>query len=112
MDTVYTKVNWLHAEELTNGFRCAVSEKSGIVKISFPESYHTVMLFRDQLPLLGITNAEVVSYFERHAASIKDAGQNKQDKKLGKAKQKLVDSIINNQALTDEQKQAMIKLVA
>jgi len=108
----YAKVNWINGETLPSGFKCEVSEKSGLVKITFPGTYHTVMLFRDHAEALCITNPEVMAYFERNAHVIKASGENKQAKKLSAEKQKLIKAVADNAALTDAQKQAMIAVLA
>jgi len=106
------KVNWINAQTLDNGYVCAVSEKSGIMKITFPGSYHTLMLFQDQFHALGITDAELVAYVNRNSHVIRRSGENKAAKKLDKAKQALLLAIANNPALSDEQKQSLIKTIA
>jgi hypothetical protein len=106
-----TPVTWSHQQTLDDGHVVAVSDKSGIMKISFPGSFLTVMMYRDQFEGLGITNPHLLEYVKRTTA-IRNSQDNKQVKKLDTAKQKLIQSIINNPALTDEQKQSMIKLVA
>jgi len=108
----FEKVSWSHGETLPSGFKCEVSDKSGILKITFPESYHSVMVFRDQVAQLGLTHPEIKDYVNRLSAHIKDAGESKQARKLNTAKQKLVNAILNNPALTDDQKQAMVKTIA
>lgn len=105
-------VNWMRLQQLDSGFTCGVSEKSGIMKITFPNSFHTVMLYKDQVNALGLTHPDVLAYVERNSDIIRNSGENQAAKKIDKAKQKLVDGIINNVALNDEQKQAMLKLIA
>lgn len=108
----FEKVNWIKALETPSGFTCAISEKSGIVKVTFPNSYHTIMLYKDQRVLLQLNHPEVAEYFAANDASIRNSGENREVKKLNKDREKLVNSILNNTALNDEQKQAMIKLIA
>ena len=107
----YDKVNWMHAQTLNNGFKAAVSEKSGIVKLTFPNSYQTIMLFKDQLDMLNIQDLDVRRYFEAHDESIKASGENREARKLNTAQQKLVKAIVDNPALSPEQKQAMIGML-
>ena len=108
----YAKVTWSHAETLPDGHVCSISDKSGILKIVYPNSFLSTMVYFDQFQGLGITNEHLVAYVNRYAEVIKNSQDNKQAKKLDSAKQKLIQSIVNNPALTDEQKQSMIKLVA
>jgi hypothetical protein len=107
----FEKVNWLAVEQLPSGFTCSVSEKSGIMKVQFPNSFHQIMVYRDQVQELGLSHPEILAYVERTTA-IRNSGDNKAAKAISKDKQKLVDGIVNNKALTEEQKQAMLKLIA
>ena len=108
----YDKVNWMHAQTLDNGFKAAVSEKSGIVKLTFPNSYHTIMLFKDQLDMLNIQDLDVRRYFEAHDSSIKSSTEGRESRKMNTAQQKLVKAIVDNPALNAEQKQAMIAMLS
>ena len=108
----FTKVNWLRLQELPSGYTCGVSEKSGIMKITFPNSHHTVMLYKDQVQALGLSEPSVLEYVERNSDIIRNSGENKAAKQIDKAKQKLVNGITSNPALSDAQKQAMLALIA
>ena len=108
----YTKVNWQREETLASGFVCGVSDKSGICKVTFPGSYQTLMMYKDQFHSLGITHPEVVEYFNKNSDIIRDSKENAVTRKVNKDREKLINAIVANTALTDDQKQAMIKLVA
>lgn len=104
-------VTWLKQVQTASGFNLAISEKSGIVKIQFPESFHNIMIYKDQVHTLGLTQPEIREYFAANDNMIRNSGENKATRKLNKEKQKLVDGIANNPALTAEQKEAMLKLL-
>lgn len=108
----YQKVTWSHAQELPDGHQVAISDKSGIMKITYPGSFLSTMVYFDQFQGLGITNEHLVEYVNRNAEFIKSSQENKQVKKVNAAKAKLIQGIVDNVALTDEQKQAMLKLIA
>jgi len=108
----YDKVNWLHAQTLDNGFKAMVSEKTGIVKLTLPNSFITVMMYKDQFEALGVTNPEVLAYIKAHDSSIRTSTQNRESKKLNTAQQKLVKAIAENPALNDEQKKSMIEMLS
>ena len=104
-------VSWSHQQTLDDGHVVAVSDKSGIMKVTFPGSFIAVMMYRDQFEGLGITNPHLVEYVKRTTA-IRNSDSNRESKKMDTAKQKLILGITNNTALTDEQKQTMIKILA
>lgn len=105
-------VNWLRLQQLPSGYTCGVSEKSGIMKITFPNSHHTIMLYKDQVTALGFTEPSILEFVERNSDIIRNSGENRAAKQIDKAKQKLVEGIVNNPALNDDQKAAMLKLLA
>lgn len=106
------KVTWNHLVTLPDGHVVGISDRSGIMKITFPDSYLTIMCYFDQFQGLGITNEHLVKYVNDNAEFLRDSKTNKQVKKMSQAKQKLVNSILDNPALNDDQKQAMLKLIA
>lgn len=107
-----TPVNWQRVIQSPSGFTFGVSDKSGILKITFPNSHHTIMVYRDQVHTLGLSQPEILDYVNQNADIIRNSGENQAAKKLDKAKSKLVEGIVNNPALSDEQKAAMLKLIA
>lgn len=115
MDNKVQKVNWMRVVELENGFQCGISDKSGIIKFTFPNSHQTVMLFRDQLETLKSYIDDLIAYGEQNKDLAKSSEERKASKLEGKAKKQLVETIskaLTNPSLTDEQKQALLKLIA
>ncbi len=85
------KVNWIRQQTLQNGTQVAISEKSGIVKVTLPGMQNrTIMAYADEFIQLGCT-VDLQRYFEANAdvALSRDASKDTRQIKRTQEKSKL-----------------------